>query len=140
MSKALKHNSSSSPLLTTPSFQQASSGLSPINPTRTINTPLRLLTNILPTKLTLDLLLHNIIIRTPRIRQRNDPQRQRNTQKSYHFIQETAVRKHHRAVVQRLCDGRVAVGYSTVVVGTVFQDRELLVEVTAKEGQERDYG
>lgn len=41
------------------------SRLPPIQPTRAINTSLRFLTNILPTKLTLHLLLHDIVITRP---------------------------------------------------------------------------
>jgi len=86
-----------------------SSSLPPIHPTRTINTPLRLLADILPTKLTFDLLLHNIIVRAPRVRKRNNPQRQRNTHKPHNLIQKTAIRKHNGAVIQRLRDGVVPV-------------------------------
>jgi hypothetical protein len=60
--------------------------LPPITPTSTIHTPLRLLTNILATKLALDLPLHNIIIRATRVRQRNDPQRQRNAHKPHNLV------------------------------------------------------
>lgn len=89
--------------------------LPPIRPTRTVHTPLRLLTNILPTKLALNLLLHNIIIRAPRIRQRNDPQRQRNAYEPNHLIQEAAVRKHNSPIVKCLFDGVVPVRYGAVV-------------------------
>jgi hypothetical protein len=47
--------------------------LPPITPTCTINTSPRLLTNIFPTKFALDLLLHDVVVRAPRIRKRNNP-------------------------------------------------------------------
>jgi hypothetical protein len=73
--------------------------LPPITPTSTIDTTLRLLTNILATKLALDLLLDNIIIRAARVRKRNDPERQRNTQEPHNLVQKAAVRKHYGPVV-----------------------------------------
>jgi hypothetical protein len=96
------------------------SRLPPIHPTRTIHTPPRLLTNILPTKPTLNLLLHDIIIRPPRIRQRKSPQRKRNTNKPYNLIQETPIRKHYGAVVEGLLDGVVAVRDVGVVLRAVL--------------------
>jgi hypothetical protein len=114
--------------------------LSPIHPTRTIHTPLRLLANILPTELALNLLLHNVIIRAARIRKCDYPQRQRNAHETDHFVDEIAPREYHRAVVERLFHGVVPRGDGAVVGGAALQDGEFLVEVAREEGEERDYG
>ena len=75
-----------------PQYAFPSPILPPIRPTSTIHTPLRLLTNILPAKLALDLFLHNIIPTPPTIAQRNDPQRNRNSHKSHYLVEEVSVR------------------------------------------------
>jgi hypothetical protein len=60
-------------------FEHLSSPLlSPILPARAVDTPLRLVTNILPAILAFDLFLHNIVICRPRVCHGNAPQRQRN--------------------------------------------------------------
>jgi hypothetical protein len=112
--------------------------LSPIRPTRTVDTPLRLLTDVLPTKLAFHLLLDNIVIRASRIRKRNNPKRQRNAYKAYDLVEKTAVGKHYGAVVERLLDCVIAVGNGAIVVWTVFEDGKLLVQVAREEGEERD--
>jgi hypothetical protein len=114
-----------------------SSILPPIRPTGTVNTPLRLLTNVLPTELALDLLLHDIIPTAPTIRQRNHPQRHSNSHKPHNLVKEVSISQYHGAVVN--CLGRcvVPVGYSGVVVWPVFEDSEFLVEVAGEEGEER---
>jgi hypothetical protein len=83
--------------------------LPPIRPARTVNTPPRLLTNILPAELALDLLLHNIIPTSPGIRQRDYPQRHRNSHEPHDLIEEVTVRQHHGAVVDGLGRRVVAV-------------------------------
>ena len=65
--------------------------LPPILPTRTIHTPLRLLTNPLPAILALDSMLNDLIIRYPGIQLRNNIQRDANTKEVEYFIQEGAI-------------------------------------------------
>lgn len=114
--------------------------LPPVRPARTVDTSFCLLANILPAVFALDLLLDNVIVRTPRIRKRDNPKRQRNAYEAYDLVQETSVGEHHGAVVERLRHGVVAVGDGAVVVRTVFEDGELLVEVAREEGEEGDDG
>ena len=89
-------------------------------PARTIHTPLRLLTNILPAKLALDLLLHYIIVCTSGVCKRNDPQRQCNANEAHDFIEERPVGEDDSPIVQRLRNSIVASGYRAVVVWTVL--------------------
>ena len=112
----------------------------PILPTRTIHAPLRLLTNILPAKLALDLLLHNIVIRPPRIHARDYPQAHGYDKKPHDLVDERAVCEYYGAVAKRLVLGVVARRDGRVVVGPVFHGCELLVEVPREEGQEGDEG
>jgi hypothetical protein len=87
-----------------------SSILPPIGPTGTVNTPLRPFTNILPAKLALDLLLHNIIPTASAIRQRNHPERHSNSHESHNLIKEVSVSQHHGAIVDGLRRCVVPVG------------------------------
>lgn len=114
--------------------------LPPIQPTRTIHTPFRLLTNILPTILTLDLLLDNIVIRRPTIHGSNHPQAHRNGQKPHNLVDEAAVREHDGAIRERLLGCVVAVGDGGIVRGSALEGCEFGGEVAAEEGEERDYG
>lgn len=59
------------------------SPIPPIQPTRAIHTPLRLLANILSAKLTPHLPLDDIIPTAPAIYHSDDPQRQRNSQEPH---------------------------------------------------------
>jgi hypothetical protein len=114
--------------------------LPPIHPTRTIHTPLCFLADILPAELTLDLLLHDIIICAPRVSQCNKPQCKRNAHEANNLVKETTVRKDHGTVVERLFHRVVAGRYGIVVGGSVLEDGELLVEVAREEGEQGDYG
>jgi hypothetical protein len=108
-----------------------SSFLPPVRPAGTVNTPLRLLTNILPAKLALDLLLDDIIPTAPAIRQRNHPERHSNSHEPHNLIKEVSVSQHHGAIVYGLRRRVVPVGDGGVVVGPVFENGELFVEVSA---------
>lgn len=103
--------------------------LSAIRPASTINASLGLLTNILATKPTLDLPLHNIIATAPAVGEGNDPKRQRHNHKAHNLVEKVAVGQHDGAVVERLLRGIVAVCNRGVVVWAVVQHGKFGVEV-----------
>jgi hypothetical protein len=112
----------------------------PILPTCTIHTPFRLFTDILPAKLALDLLLHNIVVRPTTIHTSNHPQAHRDNQEAHNLVDEGTVREHDGTVTKRLILGVVARRDGRVVVGPVFHGGELLVEVPREEGEEGNEG
>jgi hypothetical protein len=107
--------------------------LPPIHPTRTIYTPLRLLTLPLPAILALDLPLYNIVPTAATIQTRDSPQNTRYQHKPHNLIEEVAIREDDGAVRQRLVFGVVAVGDAGVVVRAVLEGGKFLVEVACEE-------
>lgn len=99
----------------------------PIQPTRTINAPPRLLTNILPTILTLDLPLNNLVLTNPLVPPSDHEQTQRDQRKPQDLVQKAAVQPHHRPVRLRLLHRIVTTDLAALIARPAAQDQEALV-------------
>lgn len=112
----------------------------PIQPTRTIDAPPRLLTNILPTILALDLPLDNLILTNPLVTPSDHEKTQRDQRKPQHLVQKAAVKPHHGPVRLRLLHRVVATDLAALVARPAAQDQEALVQVAGEEGEQGDDG
>jgi hypothetical protein len=110
--------------------------LPPIQPRRAINTPLRLLTNVLAAVSAAHLSLNDVVMRDPRVRAGNEEQRQRNDGEAHQFVDERAPCPNNRAVLKCLLD-RVVVPCVRLALA---EDEELFFDVAGEEGEEGDDG
>jgi hypothetical protein len=101
----------------------------PIQPTRTIHTPLRLLRNVLPAILALDLLLDDVVMARPAIETCNHEQAQRDEEEAHDLVEKVTPGPDDGAIVESLLHGVVTVAG----IGAWAEDREALVEVARYE-------
>ena len=85
-------------------------------------------------------MLNHTILARPAVYARNQVKCEANDKKPDDLVQKGPICHNHRAIIQRLADGVIALCAVATVILPTPQDCKLFVEITVQKGEERDNG